>query len=146
MTTILRSRPASTVALACTVLLAGAPFVAAASAGPASKSTFAGHWGGHGRSLDITKSGTAHESINDGCCDHLIDIYFKLRSPSGTTASAKIQATITRVKVSDSSAYPDPPKKGQKTQFRLRDGVITEPLTKMTYCNAKQGLAGTCGA
>jgi hypothetical protein len=115
----------------------------------ASLGTFAGTWSGHTRGLTITPTGHARESIGDGCCDPIIDLTFQLSRPAGTWLNATVTATVISVAVHDKSAFAPghrPPHLGQKGQLRLRDGVITEPLTGTLYCDMAADLKGTCGA
>lgn len=113
--------------------------------------TFAGHWGGHGRGLTITKEGQASEVINTGCCYLAVAVKFQLSRPRGTPRAASATATVMAVRIGDrrwfSKAHP-PPHVGQSRRIRLRDGVIIETITGVNYCgsNAKEWVAAGCGA
>jgi hypothetical protein len=111
--------------------------------------TFAGTWQGHTRGLTITRDGHAKESIYSGCCDPVIDIEFRLSRPRGTSQAATAIATVTAVRIHDTSysrkAHPAP-HVGESRTLRLRDGVITERLTGTTYCDGKAGHVWKCGA
>jgi hypothetical protein len=111
--------------------------------------TFAGTWSGHTRGLTITRTGIAKESIGDGCCDPIVDIWFHLSPPRGTTAHASVSATITRIVLHDPSftgTIHRRPRVGDIAIFRLDGGVLTETLTGTNYCNLKAGATGICGA
>lgn len=118
----------------------------------ASLATFAGDWSGHGRSLTITRSGKAHISVNDGCCDTLIKFDFKLSHPRGGGGRATAKVVVTKVQILDERAFTTgggsfkAPKVGQVGTLRLRGGVVTEPYLKITFCDRAQGMKGTCGA
>ncbi len=118
----------------------------------ASLATFAGSWGGHTRSLTITRDGQAVESIGDGCCDPLIDLKFRLSAVSGTKENATARITVTGVTVRDPQAFTnDPvPEVGQTGRLSLKNGVITQSLvgwlTGVTFCNGAAAARSVCGA
>lgn len=143
--------------LASLVLLSGAGAQASpvrsapgVSAGKrATMRTFAGRWYGHTRGLTVTRRGRARETIFDGCCDHVIDLRFRLRHPHGTTTHAKARARVTSVRVYDKRAFTKQhpaPHVGQTGTVKLRHGVIHDPFTSTTYCTLEQQMKGTCGA
>lgn len=120
----------------------------AAATRRATLATFAGYWGGHTRYLKITPGGSAKESIGDGCCHPLVDLRLELSHPRGTVHVASVAIRVTSVKVHDRNAYKgsyDPPFPGQVSRMRLRYGVLTDPITRATYCNEAQDRKGTCG-
>lgn len=120
-----------------------------ASTKPATLSTFAGTWIGHTRSLVITRSGAVHESIGDGCCDPIVDIWFRLTRPRGTTARASVSAIITRIAIHHApftGTIHRTPRVGDIAIFNLAGGVIDETLSGTNYCNRRAGAKGICGA
>lgn len=111
--------------------------------------TFAGAWGGHTRGMTITRSGHAKESIGSGCCDPIVDLRLRLSHPRGTSTNASVTVRVVAVTVQDSSAFTKAhpaPQVGQTGRMKLKNGVITEPLTDTTYCDKAAGLKGVCGA
>jgi hypothetical protein len=111
--------------------------------------TFAGTWIGHTRTLTITRHGHARERIYGGCCDHIIDLRFRLSHPRGTPDRAAARARVTYVRVFDASAFGKGqrvPRVGQRGTLRLKNGVITEPFIGTNYCDRKAGRRGICGA
>jgi len=137
-------------------------FVAFAAAAPAhgqptkkvTLATFAGAWGGHTRSLSISRSGLAKERVDDGCCDHLFSARYKLSNPRGTRAHPIVTATVTWAQVPDpssfTSAFPAP-RVGQRTTLTIRytskTNVLTVHARKLIYCKyLKPGGPSLCGA
>ncbi len=115
----------------------------------ATLATFAGSWGGHTRSLKITRGGVARESIGSGCCNPVVDLRLKLSRPRGTNQVASVAVRVTSVVIHDPGAYSrsfPAPRVGQTGRFKLRFGVITETVTRTNYCNRAAGLKGDCGA
>lgn len=112
--------------------------------------TFAGTWIGHTRMLKISRKGFAREHINAGCCDPVLDLWFRLSHVRGTTSRANATVRVTKVHVLDPSAYTPgygPPHVGETGILSLnKHGVITEPLTQTTYCDATADTTGACGA
>jgi hypothetical protein len=111
--------------------------------------TFAGTWYAHTSGLKITRQGIARESIGDGCCDPIIDLSLRLSQPRGTSSDATVLARVTAVQVHNSQAFTakhPAPRVGEARRLRLKNGVITEPLTNSVYCNMTADLRGTCGA
>jgi hypothetical protein len=147
-----RQTTTAILALSLAVLPPAAVAQPTAQAAHASPATFAGDWGGHGRSLMITKSGKAHVSVNDGCCDTLIKFDFKLSHPRGSGSRAAAKVVVTKVQILDERAFTKgggslkAPKVGQVGTLRLRSGVITDPYLRITFCDSAQGMKGTCGA
>jgi hypothetical protein len=110
---------------------------------------FAGHWTGHTRTLTITSAGIGKEVIDDGCCDRVMSFHMKLSKIHGTRAAASARVRIVSIpfihKADFSPQFPAP-KIGQTGTLRLRDGVITEPFFKTTFCSPDKQLTGACGA
>jgi len=126
----------------CVVLGVSTLFAATANASTprqAGLAAFAGRWWGHTRGLTIRRDGRAAEFISSGCCDPVINLDFRLSRPRGTRADATAVATVTAVWVRDRSAFTaaaPAPHVGERRVIRLRDGVITEPITGTNYCAA----------
>jgi hypothetical protein len=110
----------------------------------ATLATFAGMWVGHTRQLFITRAGRAREHIDDGCCIPVMDVYFRLSRPRGTSRAATATATATAVRVLEKGVRA--PHVGEIGTLRLRTGVITESLTGTTYCNGHPRPGWACGA
>jgi hypothetical protein len=134
------------------LLAAAVAFLALPGCGgdKATLATFAGHWGGHGKTLNITKAGLAREVINSGCCYLAVAMRFTLSEPHGTPRAAKATATVTAVRIRDRSWFSQAnpaPRVGQSATVRFRDGVISETLTRANYCGPSVNwIAGGCGA
>ena len=110
---------------------------------------FVGAWSGHTRTLTVSRSGIAKESISDGCCDRVIRLTARLSHPRPVGGSLVATATVVRVRVFDRSAFTarhPAPRVGQRGRFTLRRGIILEGLTGTTYCNARTARLGRCGA
>lgn len=115
----------------------------------ATSATFSGTWFGHTRGLQIKPSGDGSESINDGCCYHIIDVSFRLTQFDGTPSKAVARGTVTKVVVADTAAFDrrhPAPVVGETIALRLTNGVITDPLTDAQYCDSSADAKGTCGA
>ena len=109
--------------------------------------TFSGSWIGHTRSLIVSKSGRAKESIGDGCCDPIADLTFVVTSPRGDIRNARADIRVTSVRVHNPGAYSgSAPHVGQRGTLVLRDGVMHEPVGGATYCDWETGGKGVCGA
>jgi hypothetical protein len=132
------------VATGATLVLFGAGGSAHATLAP-----FVGAWSGHTRTLTVSRSGVAKESISDGCCDRVIRLTSRLSRPRRVGASLVATATVTRVRVFDRGAFTarhPPPRVGDRGRFTLRHGVISESLTGTIYCGARTARLGRCGA
>jgi hypothetical protein len=114
----------------------------------ATLATFAGTWQGHSRGLNITKAGVAKESLYFGS-EFVLAMEFRLSRPHGTPRAATAAATVTAVRIGDSSVFTranPAPHVGQTRTIRLRDGVITETLTGANYCGPSvDWIKGRCG-
>jgi hypothetical protein len=120
-----------------------------ASSNRATLATFAGTYFGHTRSLKVSRSGRATESIGDGCCHQVIGLSLRLSRPRGTLHSATVLARVTRVRVSDRRAAGSEgsvPRVRDQRRIRLRLGIVTEPITRTNYCDRAADLTGACGA
>ena len=107
----------------------------------ATLATFARHWWGHTRAIDINKAGHATERIYSGCCISVIDYTFRLMRPRGTVTHGSMTFRVTSVR-----RWGGPmtrPRLGQLGELRLSHGVITDSLTRVTFCAPR---VGKCGA
>lgn len=69
--------------------------------------------------------------------------------PLWVHSNANATGTVTSVEAHPGWYYPgntSPPKVGQVGTVTFKNGVITSPFTKTTYCNMTQDVAGACGA
>jgi hypothetical protein len=113
--------------------------------GRAGLDVFSGLWGGHTRSLRITRTGRARLRFSLGCCNRVIDLSFRLSRPRGTYSNARARARVTRVRVFDRQALGGHvPRVGQVGTVRLKRGIVTEPFLGLNYCD--EASAGKCGA
>jgi hypothetical protein len=113
----------------------------------ATLATFAGTWQGHSRVLKITRAGLAKETVYSGCCDFVLAVEFRLSRPHGTARAATAMATVTAVRIGGRSVLTQAnpaPHVGESRTIRLRDGVISETLTRTNYCSpsAKHWVCG----
>ena len=122
----------------------------------ATLATFAGTWQGHGRTLNITRTGNAEEWISLGLGHFVIALRFQLSRPRGTARDALATTTVTAVRLGNTSAFTaahPPPRVGESRRIRLQDGVIIETLAGAHYCRptarhwtSAQWLDAGCGA
>jgi hypothetical protein len=98
---------------------------------------FAGHWSGHTRRLEISHDGRGREIVDDGCCSRVVTARFRLLHVSGTPAKAiaTIRFTFARVDKGVLAAlHRRPPHAEQLGTLRLERGVVTDEVTKVTFC------------
>lgn len=111
----------------------------------ATLATFAGHWGGHTRRLRVDHAGRGFELADSGCCVRGYEMTFQILSASGTVTRAtaayrvtsfkRYEATIARLHV------------GQVGRLLLKDGIVTNTLTRDYFCSDPAwGATGACGA
>src|SRR6266849_6282883 len=122
----------------------------------ATLATFAGTWQGHGRTLNITRTGNAEEWISLGLGHFVIALRFHLSRPRRTPHDALATATVTAVRLGNASAFTaahPPPRVGESRRIRLQDGVIIDTLAGAHYCRptarhwtSAQWLDAGCGA
>jgi hypothetical protein len=113
--------------------------------GRADLAVFAGRWGGHERSLTISRKGRAKMIVYLGCCDHIINLWFQLSRVRGTYTTARARARITRVHVYDKEFIGNhAPHVGQVGTLRLKRGIMV--AFGGYYCDEAQGAKGACGA
>ena len=116
---------------------------------PATVATFAGYWAGHTRGLQITRTGSATEHVNDGCCHAVIDIRYVLSQPRGVTSDATVRIRVTAVRLYNRAIYwktGPKPYVGQVARLRLKEHVITDPVTDTIFCGPRARPIGRCGA
>jgi hypothetical protein len=112
--------------------------------------TFAGTWQAHGRTLTITRTGNGQEWVSLGLGHFVIALRFHVSQPSGSPHDAMATATVTAVRLGDTSVYTasrPAPRAGESRRIRLRDGVISG-LTGENYCGPDAGgwIGAGCGA
>jgi hypothetical protein len=111
----------------------------------ASLATFAGYWGGHSRGLRITSDGRAFERVSSGCCDRLYELAGRILSVSGTLTRADATYRVTSFKHYDPQIASL--RKGEVGTLRLRNGIVTNTLTKNYFCSDPAwGATQSCGA
>src|SRR6266496_4269452 len=71
----------------------------------ATPATFTGTWQGHGRTLNITRTGNAEEWISLGLGRFVIALRFHLSRPRGTPHDARATATVTAIRIGERSAF-----------------------------------------
>ena len=128
---------------------APAPSHAATSHGaPAARaySDFVRTWYGHTRHLRIRSDHTAREVVYSGCCDHVINVRYRVSHPHGTTRRGSLRARVTHVRVFDPGLVTNPPHRGDRGRFQVHHGVLTDPFTGTNYCTIHAGQTGACGA
>ena len=108
----------------------------------ATLATFTHYWWGHTRGLNISNAGHAIERVSSGCCIIDIDYTFRLMRPRGTVAHGSVAFRVTSVKRWN-VAWARRPRVGQIGELRLRHGVVTDSLSRVSFCHH---LVGKCGA
>jgi hypothetical protein len=111
----------------------------------ASLATFAGSWGGHTRGLSITPDGRGAETTDDGCCTRVYEMSYEILSVRGTVTHATAAFRVT----SYTRSAPEAPavQVGQTGSLVLRNGIVTNTLTKVYFCSTPAwGATGACGA
>jgi hypothetical protein len=121
---------------------------ASATPPPATLRTFAGEWVGHTRILKVTRAGRATEQVDDGCCTRVYSVTLQLSRPRGTARTATVTARVAAVHVYERAFARSHPflRPGAVGRLTLRNGVVTDSLTGVTYCNQAADRRGTCGA
>lgn len=111
----------------------------------ATLATFVGMWGGHSRGLAITEQGGGAEGVNSGCCSPIYDLEFKILSVRGTLTRATAVYRVTSFAGHD-ARFPDIPV-GRTGELRLRNGILTNALTRVSFCSAPAWVSTNgCGA
>ena len=133
---------------AVTALGAAADCITVQAPPPAPYGPFPGTWGGHTRGLTISSSGAAQESVNDGCCNTVIDVTYQLSNVQQRGVTWTATAAVTGVTLGNEWAGlgQPAPTAGQTFTLTLTAGVIVSSLLNTTYCDTSQQMAGTCGA
>ncbi|GAA3804425.1 hypothetical protein [Nocardioides panacisoli] len=127
---------------------AAAPHGTAPHVAPVARSysDFVRTWYGHTRHLRIRSDHTAREVVYSGCCDHVLNVRYRLGHAHGTTRRGWLHARVTHVRVFDPGLIDNPPHRGDRGRFRVRHGVLTDPFTGTNYCTIHAGQTGACGA
>ncbi len=112
---------------------------------PGACAPFAGSWGGHTRSMTISKDGRGSTFAQLGCCGPVEQIVFQIATWQQAGSSWTAQGAILSVKDQISNGKYDHPGYGTLT---LTGGVITGSLVGFdtNYCNVAADLTGVCGA
>lgn len=98
---------------------------------------------GHTRGLHFRPDGTGREAISDGCCHLVADLDLRLTAPHRTPYGAAATVTLTRIRHLDRSAFTGrAPRVGDTGTVRLKNGVLTEPITGATYCGLNVAICG----
>jgi hypothetical protein len=110
----------------------------------ASLTTFARYWWGHGRGLDIRRSGRGREYTRTYLArpPYNATLRFQVVSVSGR-AAADARIRIISVRDSHHTFSHARIRVGQLGTLRLRHGVVTDSLTHGTYCAPE---VDRCGA
>lgn len=129
------------------VLAIAALALAGCGGGHPNLATFAGSYEGHGIGMKISRDGAGTAVVYSGCCDFVLALSFQLSDPRVGPGGATATETATRVRIGDRSAFGGPwhpPHVGEKATLRLKDGVITDPLSGADYCSphAKHWVCG----
>ena len=135
------NQPAST---GSTVPTAEPTTTSGASPGP-----FEGQWVGHTRLLKITTTGTGSELLDAGCCELVYDITFRLTKVTGDGPRARAKFTVTSARLGPPAFFDHShpaPRVGDLGTFRLRKGIVTDSLTRSTFCDRAADDSGACGA
>jgi hypothetical protein len=109
-------------------------------------SDFVRTWYGHTRHLRIRDDHVAREVVYSGCCDHVINVRYRVGKAHGTTRRGWLHARVTRVRVFNPGLVDNPPHRGDTGRFRVRHGVLDDPFTGTNYCTIHAGQTGACGA
>jgi hypothetical protein len=137
-------------AVACLgALLVLLPLPACGGGNRATPSTFAGHWAGHTRRLEISRDGRGREIVDDGCCSRVVTARFRLLHVKGTPAKAVATVRFTFARVDKSvfaALHRRPPHAGQVATLRLQRGVVTDEATKVTFCAVNVDKCGLCAS
>lgn len=117
------------------------------ASGKATVDVFAGYWGGHERSLRITRKGRGKMVVYLGCCTHIINLSFQVFHVRGTYSTARARARVTHVHVfTKPDAVTDFPHVGEVGTLKLKAGVIVESFLGGYYCDDGRMQESYCGA
>lgn len=96
--------------------------------------TFVGHWWGRSRGIDVYRSGRGREHIGPGA-PPIATLTFDVLQVSGTPALAEAQIRVTSVRIAERGAFFGlVPHRGQVGTLRLRHGIVTDSVTRVSYC------------
>jgi len=108
--------------------------------------TFAGRWGGHDRGLLVSPNGRGSEFALASCCARVYRLGFRILSVGGTLTDATAVYRVTSYKRYDRS-FKLQLHKGATGKLELRNGIITNSLTRDFFCSGPAwGATGACGA
>ena len=112
---------------------------------PASLNTFARYWWGHGRGLNIHRSGRGLESTRTYFAGppYNATLRFEVISVSGSRSAADARIRVISVRDSYHTLSHARIRVGQLGTLRLRHGVVTDSLTHISYCGPQ---VDRCGA
>lgn len=140
------------VALCVVVSACGSRAGAASPTGsPAAFRHLVGAWVGHTGQLDIRRDGTVHEVVDDGCCHTIIDMRLRIVAVSGTPLEAAATTNIVSIKHVNKPVLAEnhvaAPRIGERDVLHLRQGIVTDAATHVTFCMVSPPLPGSpCGA
>lgn len=115
-----------------------------ATSKPASLNTFARYWWGHGRGLNIHRSGRGLESTRTYVAGppYSATLRFDVISVSGSPGAAAARIRVTSVRDSHHTLSHAGIRVGQLGTLRLRHGVVTDSLTHISYCGPQVDRCG----
>ncbi len=111
-----------------------------------------GLWIGHTRQLYIHSDGTIREVVNDGCCSNITDFHLRVLSVAGPPRRAVAVAQVVSITHLNKPVLAEnhvaPPHVGDLDTLRLRHRIVTDGVTRVTFCSDKPPyLPGSpCGA
>jgi hypothetical protein len=83
--------------------------------------------------------------VDDGCCYRVVTLRFRVLNASGTPTKAVATVRITFARV-DKKVFAElhrrVPRVGEIGTLRLEHGVVTDELTKVTFCAEKVDKCG----
>lgn len=96
--------------------------------------TFAGHWHGDARGLDILRSGLGKEHIGSSARP-IVTLTFEVLRVAGASGVAKARIQVTSVRLANTRTFFGLlPYKGEFGTLQLRRGIITDSTTRVVYC------------
>jgi len=107
---------------------------------------FAGYWWGHTRGLQIDADGRGREIVDDGCCHRVVTARFRILRVNDASSNVVAHVKFSFVRLDEAvfaKNHVRPFKSGQVGTLSLRRGVVTDGLTRVTFC-AKN--VDKCGA
>lgn len=124
------------------VLLAALALAGCGGSGRGRLAIFVGHWWGHTRGIDVHGSGRGREYINSGA-PPVATLTFDVLRVTGTPAAADARIRLTSVRIFDRTAFRrGRPRVGEFGTLRLRQGIVTDSITRVFYCAPKVDKCG----